>query len=326
MLVTGSEGSLAQMVIPRLQAEGHSLMGVDNFARYGRIQRERPYEFLAGDLCDTATVKQLYARHRFDCVYHFAALVYGVVGFHKKPADIIADNNLTTINLLKYGHDRVRRFVYLSSSMVYETSRSYPHKEEETDTLPVMRTAYGLSKYIGERVVQSFQQQYDISYVIWRPFNIITPFEKPEEEGFSHVFSDLIEKILVRKLSPVPVLGDGEQIRCFTNIADVADVIARFSLRPEVDNQAVNVGNPEPVTVKGLAGKIVTLGKRLGLLEPAYELSFEHQAVYADDVKKRIPDVSKIKRLFGWEAGTRVDESLERCIRFRFSKPSGGSA
>lgn len=309
------------MVIPRLQAEGHAIVGVDNFARYGQVQRDRPYEFLAGDLCDTATVQRLYSAHQFDCVFHFAALVYGVVGFHKKPADIIADNNLITINLLKHGHDRVKRFVYLSSSMVYETSRSYPHREEETDTLPVMRTAYGLSKYIGERVVQSFQQQFGITSVIWRPFNIITPFERPEEEGFSHVFSDMIEKILAKKLSPVPVLGDGEQIRCFTNISDVADVIARFSLRPEMDNQVVNVGNPEPVTVKDLAAKIVALGKRLGLLGEDYTLSFAGQPVYADDVKKRIPDVSKIKRLFGWEARTRVDASLEQCVRFRFGLP-----
>ncbi len=321
ILITGSEGSLAQMVIPPLLAEGHTLVGVDNFARYGHVKRDRPYEFHTGDLCDTAVVKQLYANHRFDCIYHFAALVYGVVGFHKKPADIIADNNLITINLLKYGHDRVKRFVYLSSSMVYETSRSWPHREEETDTLPVMRTAYGLSKYIGERVVQSFQQQFGIEYVIWRPFNIITPFEKPEEEGFSHVFSDMIEKILARKLQPVPVLGDGEQIRCFTNISDVADVIARYSLRSEATNQAINIGNPEPTTVKQLAAKIVAIGGKLGLLDPSYKLSFEHQPVYADDVKKRIPDVSKINKLFGWEAKTRVDASLEQCIRFRFNLP-----
>jgi len=322
LLVTGSEGSLAQMVIPHLLAAGHTLVGVDNFARYGHVQRERSYEFVAGDLCDTATVRELFAGRQFDCVYHFAALVYGVVGFHEKPADIIADNNLTTINLLKYGHERVKRFIYLSSSMVYETSRTYPHQEEETDTLPVMRTAYGLSKYIGERVVQSFQQQFGITYVIWRPFNIITPFEKPEEAGFSHVFSDLIEKILTRRLCPVPVLGDGEQIRCFTNIGDVAEVIARYSLRPEVDNQAVNIGNPEPVTVKELAARIVAVGKRLGLLEPSYQLRFEHQPVFADDVKKRIPDVSKLKQLFGWEARTRVDASLEQCIRFRFEVPA----
>jgi nucleoside-diphosphate-sugar epimerase len=324
ILVTGSEGSLAQMVIPPLLAQGHGIVGVDNFARYGQIQRERPYEFLAGDLCDTATVHRLYAAHRFDCVFHFAALVYGVVGFHKKPADIIADNNLITINLLKYGRDRVKRFVYLSSSMVYETSRRYPHKEEETDALPVMRTAYGLSKYIGERVVQSFEQQFGITSVIWRPFNIITPFEKPEEEGFSHVFSDLIEKILVRRLSPVPVLGDGGQIRCFTNISDVAEVIARFSLRAEMDSQVVNVGNPEPVTVKELAAKIVALGQRLGLLGQDYKLAFEHQPVYADDVRKRIPDVSKLLRLFGWQARTRVDESLEQCVGFRFGSPKAG--
>jgi UDP-glucose 4-epimerase len=318
LLITGSEGSLAQMVIPRLLAEGHSIVGVDNFARYGHIKRERPYEFHTGDLCDTATVTQLYAAHHFDCVYHFAALVYGVVGFHKKPADIIADNNLITINLLKYGHHRLKRFIYLSSSMVYETSLKYPHKEDETDTLPVMRTSYGLSKYIGERVVQSYQEQFGINYVIWRPFNIITPFEKPEEEGFSHVFADMIEKILVKKLNPVPVLGDGEQIRCFTNIHDVADAIALYSLRSEVDNQAVNIGNTEPTSVKELAAKIVSLGKKLGLLDASYELRFEHQPVYADDVKKRIPDVSKIKKLFAWEAKVRVDQSLEQCIRFRF--------
>jgi UDP-glucose 4-epimerase len=319
ILVTGSEGSLAQMVIPRLMADGHSIVGVDNFTRYGHIKRDRPYEFHTGDLCDTTTVKELYARHHFDCVYHFAALVYGVVGFHEKPANIIADNNLITINLLKYGHGRVKRFVYLSSSMVYETSSSYPHMEEETDTLPVMRTAYGLSKYIGERVVQSYQQQFGINYVIWRPFNIITPFEVPEQEGFSHVFADMIEKILVRRLNPVPVLGDGEQIRCFTNIHDVADVIALYSLRSEVDNETVNIGNAEPTKVKELAAKIVAIGQKLGLLGSGYELRFEHQPTYADDVKKRIPDVSKIKRLFNWEARVGVDESLEQCIRFRFN-------
>ena len=72
------------------------------------------------------------------------------------------------------------------------------------------------------------------------------------------------------------------------------------------------------MTVKELAAKIVALGKKLGLLDANYALSFEHQPVYADDVKKRIPDVSKIQRLFGWQAKTRVDESLEQCVRFRF--------
>jgi len=85
----------------------------------------------------------------------------------------------------------------------------------------------------------------------------------------------------------VPVLGDGEQIRCFT-IFDVAEPIARFSLRPEIENQVVNIGNPEPLTVKELAAKIVELGKELGCSTRILD-SASSTTVYADDVKKRIP-------------------------------------
>ena len=110
ILVTGSEGSLAQIFIPYLQKDGHEIIGVDNFARYGHIERERNYEFMTGDLGDTAVVKSIFEKHTFDAVFHFAALIFGVVGFHKRPADIIADNNLMTINLLKFGHDKIKRF------------------------------------------------------------------------------------------------------------------------------------------------------------------------------------------------------------------------
>jgi len=318
LLITGSEGSLAQMVIPCLLRDGHEIIGADNFARYGVIERKRNYEFLEGDLGDTSFVKSIFSRYKFDAVFHFAALVYGVVGFHKKPADIIADNNLATINLLKFGHENIEKFIYLSSSMVYERCKTLPHKEEDTNSTVIMSTSYGLSKYIGEKVVQSFHEQYRINYVIWRPFNIITPFETPEEEGFSHVFSDMVEKILVQKQKPVNILGDGEQIRCFTNIYDVADAIARFSLDERAENQIFNIGNPEPVTIRELAGKIVHIGKKYNLLPQDYKLSFNHQPIYSDDVRKRIPDVSKMKKVFNWEAKIKIDESLEAYIRHKF--------
>lgn len=318
ILVTGSEGSLAQMVIPHLLNEGHEIVGVDNFVRYGTIKRKRKYVFMKGDLCDTPFVKTIFSKYSFDAVFHFAALVYGVIGFHKKPADIIADNNLATINLLKFGHERIKKFIYLSSSMVYERCKSLPHKENDTKDTLVMNTSYGLSKYIGERVVQSFHEQYGINYVIWRPFNIITPFETPEEEGFSHVFSDMVEKILVNKQNPVDILGDGEQIRCFTNIYDVAEAIARFSLDKRAENQVFNIGNPEPITIKELARKIVKIGKKYKLLPYNYRLSFNHYPIYSDDVRKRIPDVSKIKSVFGWKAKIKVNESLEQYIKHKF--------
>jgi len=314
-LITGSEGSLAQIVIPSLLKDGHEIIGIDNFTRYGSIERERGYEFVKDDLSDTSVVKHIFKKHKFDVVFHFAALVYGVIGFHKKPADIIADNNLMTINLLKFGHDKVDKFIYLSSSMVYEKSMKWPHKENDTLTTPVMSTSYGLSKYIGERVIQSFEEQYGVKFVIWRPFNIITPFETPEEEGFSHVFSDLIEKIIDQKQSPLNILGDGTQIRCFTNIYDVADVIAKYSLDNKAENHYINIGNPEPVTVKELAEKIVRIGRKYDLLDKNYELNYNYQPIYDDDVKKRIPDVGKIKKMFGWEAKLKIDDSIESYMK-----------
>ena len=314
ILVTGSEGSLAQIVIPGLLKAGHEIIGVDNFARYGEIGRDRAYAFSTADLCDTSAVKRLFSGEPFDAIFNLAALVYGVVGFHKRPADIIADNNLITINLLKLGREKVRRFVYLSSSMVYEQCRTWPHKEPDTIGTPVMSTSYGLSKYIGERVVQSFHEQYGVNYVIWRPFNIITPFETPEEEGFSHVFTDLVRKLLVEKQQPLDLLGDGEQIRCFTNIYDVADAIVRFSLDDRATNGIFNIGNYEPYTVKELAAKIVEIGKSLALLDDDFKLSFIHKPVYADDVKKRIPDISKLKQVFAWEATTKLEQSLRSYI------------
>lgn len=320
ILITGSEGSLAQIVMPYLLRDGHEIIGVDNFARYGLIERERKYEFITGDLGDTSVVKSIFSKHKFDVVFHFAALIYGVVGFHKRPADIIADNNLMTINLLKYGHKNINKFIYLSSSMVYECSMKWPHAEGDTERIVVMSTSYGLSKYIGERVTQSFHEQYGVDYVIWRPFNIVTPFEVPEEEGFSHVFADMIDKILVQKQNPVNVFGDGEQIRCFTNIYDVGYALAQFSLRDEATNQIFNIGNTEPTTIKELSAKIVIIGKEYGLLPNNYSLAFNHQLIYADDVKKRIPDVSKIKKAFHWEAKIKIDESLKEYIKHKFNK------
>jgi nucleoside-diphosphate-sugar epimerase len=318
IFVSGSEGSLAQIVIPYLMRDGHEIIGFDNFARYGFIERERKYEFITGDLGDTGVVKSIFFNRTFDAVFHFAALIYGVVGFHKRPADIIADNNLMTINLLKYGHENIRRFVYLSSSMVYERSMKWPHAEENTEKIEVMSTSYGLSKYIGERVTQSFHEQYGVDYVIWRPFNIITPFEAPEEEGFSHVFADMIDKIIVQKQNPVNVFGDGKQIRCFTNIYDVGESLAKYSLREEATNQIFNIGNTEPTTIRELAAKIVRIGKEYGLLPNDYRLVFNPQPIYADDVKKRIPDVSKIKMTFNWEAKIKIDESLREYIKHKF--------
>jgi UDP-glucose 4-epimerase len=314
VLVTGSEGSLMQWVIPKLVADGHEVTGVDNFFRYGRSERERDYEFVEGDLTDEGLVRSLVADK--DVVIQAAARIFGVKGFHKYPADILSRDVLLHQHILWQAmQQQVEKVVYISSSMVYERCETVPSYEEDVDEQRVPYTDYGLSKLVGERLCRAFEQQYGIDYTIWRPFNIITPLEEAEEEqGIAHVFADFIERLLVEGKNPMPIFGDGEQIRCFTWIDDVASAIATHLNDPRTSSEAFNLGNPHPTTMKELANKIFSVGKRKGFEIPGEQLELEHLPIYGDDVRIRIPAIEKAKSVLGWEPTVSLDEALEICV------------
>ena len=147
ILVTGSEGSLMQYVIPVLLKNGHEVVGVDNFARYGEIERDRDYEFVRGDLTDKSFVDSI--MKGIDGVVQAAALIYGVGGFHKYPADIISKDSVLHQNILwAMVENNVKKISYISSSMVYERCHSHPSKEEDAFESVIPSTDYGLSKLV----------------------------------------------------------------------------------------------------------------------------------------------------------------------------------
>lgn len=317
VLVTGSEGSLMQWTIKHLLENGHEVVGVDNHARYDDYEHTRvvdpeEYEFHKADLTEYDRVMDLVAD--VDGVINAAALIYGVKGFHEYPADILSNDLTIHRNILEAAaeHD-VGRVAYLSSSMVYEQDEP-PHKEGDVWESNVPSTDYGLSKVVGERLSMAFKEQYDIDYTIWRPFNIITPYEKSEDEaGISHVFADFLRKVLVEKQNPMEIFGDGEQVRCFTWINEVSSAIATQSFADATTNEAYNLANPEPVTMKELAQRIFEKGKERGIVE-GDTLDFDHVPIYDDDVKKRVPSVDKAEDDFDWNPEVKLDDSLERCI------------
>ena len=314
VLVTGSEGSLMQWVIPHLIEEGYEVVGVDNFCRHGQIDRKRNYRFFQRDLTDRKAVKEVCKD--VDAIIQAAAQIYGVTGFHKFPADILSKDILLHQNLLWEASKRgMTRVVYISSSMVYERAKQVPVREEDVNEMQIPLTDYGLSKLVGERLCKAFKQQYDLDYTIWRPFNIITPYEKGEEEsGISHVFADFIYKILINKQNPMEILGDGEQIRCFTWIDDVASAIAKYSFLDITKFEVFNLGNPEPVTMKELAEKIFDKAKQRGIIANSETLTFKHKPVYADDVRIRVPAIEKARSMLHWNPTMTLDEALDRCI------------
>lgn len=317
VLVTGSEGSLMQWTINHLLAEGHDVIGADNHSRYDdyshtRVTERDKYEFHKADLTDLGQVCNIVSS--VDAVINAAAMIYGVKGFHEYPADILSNDITVHRNILEAVKEYdVRRVVYISSSMVYEQDEP-PHHENDVWENKIPSTDYGLSKVVGERYSRAFSEQYRVPHTIWRPFNIITPYEQSEKEtGTSHVFADFLYKILVEKQNPMEILGDGEQVRCFTWIDEVASAIAENSFDSWTENETYNIANPEPVTMKELARRIFQKGREREIVS-GDRLEFKHVPTYDDDVKTRVPSVEKARNHFDWSPRVKLDDALDRCI------------
>lgn len=315
ILITGSEGSLMQAIIPKLLAQGHEIVGVDNFYRHGvpKDVDNKKYRLVYCDLTNRTSTLELFDDH-YDVVFLAAAKIYGVGGFNHYCADIISDDVAIQGNVLQgCVKSKTQHVVYISSSMVYETcvqDVDQPVTEDLVNDCSLPKTEYGLTKLFGERVCEAFRKQYGINYTIWRPFNIITPAESAmSTQGFSHVFADYIDNLLVKKLNPLPIIGDGNQIRCFTWIDDVATIIAEHSFDPRAQNQAFNICNTQPISMKTLAQKIYQHS------DDSQPLEFVTVKEYPNDVRVRIPSVSRLRELIGDYEFKTVDECIKECIK-----------
>lgn len=323
ILVTGSEGSLMQAVIPKLLAKGHVVVGVDNLARYGERMglAGTDYEFIKADLTDRQNVETLVFNVKPDYIIQAAATIYGVGGFNKYCGEMYKDITLHDNVLRAAVKNSVKKVVYISSSMVYENCPQdigTPVAEHLVDQYPAPYTDYGLSKFVGERVSKAYFKQHRLPYTIWRPFNIITPYEKSEDEevGISHVFADYIKNIVVDRKHPLPIIGDGMQIRCFTWIDEVAQAIADYSFLEKTDNETYNLGNAEPISMRVLAEKIIDIASTEYLLFPTYYPLYNTIGEYENDVRVRIPEVEKAERELGWKAKMKVDDSIRMCLKY----------
>lgn len=129
------------------------------------------------------------------------------------------------------------------------------------------------------------------------------------ELGFSHVFADYIKNILIENINPLPIIGNGEQIRCFTWIEDTASIIADYSFDKRAKGQAFNICNVEPITMKTLAHKIYSH------TDSNTGLHFKTTKNFKHDVLIRIPSVQKFTDTFGEHTYQPVDKSIDICVK-----------
>ena len=311
LLVCGSEGRLMSWVIPRLLELGHDVIGIDNCVKWGEQKIHRAYQFVSGNCSDPAVVRPLL--QGVDGVIQAVASLYGVVGFHRYPADILTNDlgvHQTVLRLASMA--AVQRVVFVSSSVVYEQCSCEPFREEFADECVLPQTDYGLSKIAGERLSKAYWKQYGLPFTIWRPFNVFDPIEDGSDDvGLCHVFADFIHRLVFRQQNPLDILGDGYQRRSFVHIQEIAEAIAAFSFDPRTLNETYNLGRDEVVTMRELARQIYEKACAHGLLGNGRALQFRCQPVPRTDVRRRVGSFEKVNRELGWKATRSLDTMLE---------------
>jgi nucleoside-diphosphate-sugar epimerase len=310
VLVTGGAGTIGQAVVRRLLRDPDWELRVSD-------QRPAPdwiregCEVHTGDLRDREEAASALAGCSH--VIHLAAIVGGIANFHKLPYTL-TDVNSSLYNAIvgAAASGKVERFVYVSSSMVFERATKFPTPEDHVWECPVPRSAYGFSKLAGEFWVRAAHDEHGLPFTICRPFNAYGPGEMPEDEpGIAHAVPDLIKKCIALPSdeAPLPIFGDGTHTRTLTHVDDIADGIVCAMAAAAALGEDFNISAAQELTVAEIAGVV---WRACGRDEDAFSL--EHLPSFEVDVVRRWPDVSKARELLGWEAQIDVEEGVEQTV------------
>jgi UDP-glucose 4-epimerase len=308
VLVAGGAGTIGSAVVRRLLRDGEWEVKISDHRSAPSWMRDR-CEIHTADLRDLAAAKEAVA----GCsrVIHLAAIVGGIANFHKLPFTLTEVNNALTGALVHAAIDEhVERFVYVSSSMVFERATQFPTTEQHLSECPAPRSAYGFSKLSGEVYTRAAHDQHGLRYTICRPFNAYGPGElpDPDEPGIAHAVPDLIAKALGGQ-HPLRIFGSGDQTRTLTHVDDIADGIVTAMASPAGENQDFNISASEELTIAELARLVWEACDR----DPA-QFELAHLPSFAVDVQRRWPSVEKAKRLVGWQAHVGMHEGIAQTV------------
>ncbi|TML95675.1 MAG: NAD-dependent epimerase/dehydratase family protein [Actinobacteria bacterium] len=312
VLVTGGAGTIGAAVVRRLLRDAAFEVRVSDQREAPQWMRES-CEVHTGDLRDVEVARAAMAGCTH--VVHLAAIVGGIANFHRLPFTLTEVNNGLYNGVFRAALDSqdIERFVYVSSSMVFERAEVYPTPEEYLKDCPVPLSAYGFSKLTGEVYCRAAHDEHGLPFTICRPFNAYGPGEMPEDEpGIAHAVPDLIRKCLtLPEGAPLPIFGDGTQTRTLTHIDDIADGIATAMASPAGLNEDFNISAGDERTIADIARII---WRACGRDPEAFALA--HEPTFAVDVVRRWPSVEKARRALGWEARIGIEEGIAQTVEW----------
>ena len=303
ILITGGAGFIGSHLADRLLEAGEEVFAIDDLStgtlkNVEHLQDRSMFHLVVDTVLHEAVMNELV----FKCeqIYHMAAVV-GVKQIMNRPVETLDTNVKGTEMVLKLANRHKRKVLIASTSEVYGKVMDGDNScvlTEDTDRLmgstTKRRWAYACSKALDEFLALAYYEEKKLPVVIARLFNTVGPRQTGQ---YGMVIPNFVQKALIDK--PIVVHGDGTQSRSFTHISDVVGALIGLMAEPRSVGQVVNVGNTHEVTIKELAHLVKEMTESDSDIEfipyeKAYGPGFE-------DMKRRCPDIARIKELIGFE-------------------------
>jgi len=310
ILITGGAGFIGSHLVDRLLAEGGwRITVVDDFNDFydPAIKRENVREWLENpnfklveaDIRDQTALAEAFSETNFDCIVHLAARA-GVRPSLKEPRLYVETNINGTLNLLELarGH-QVKQFVFGSSSSVYGMNAKVPFSEDDPIFNPI--SPYAATKAAGELLGHSYAHLYDMRIVCLRFFTVYGARQRPDLA--IHKFAKLISAG-----RPIPVFGDGTTRRDYTYIDDIIAGVRAAIDYDQSNFEVINLGESRTVELREL----------ISLIEKALDRNAEidRQPPQPGDVPQTFADISKARRLLGYDPQTQIEEGVIRFVKW----------
>jgi UDP-glucose 4-epimerase len=320
VLITGGAGFIGSHLADAYLDRGDEVFVIDDlstgtFENIQHLKTNPRFHYTIDSVHNQPVTAELV--DQCDVVFHLAAAV-GVKLIVESPVRTIETNVRGTEVLLAIANKKKKKVLLASTSEVYGLSTEVPFREDGNLVMGATtkgRWSYACSKAIDEFLALAYWRERKLPTIIVRLFNTVGPRQTGQ---YGMVIPTMVKQALAGR--PITVYGDGAQRRCFGYVGDVVGALIKLMDRPEAIGQVYNIGSNEEITILELAKRIKELTKSDSEIifvpyDEAYEEGFE-------DMPRRIPDITKIKELVGFNPEIKLDGILQSVIEYQTGRPA----